>query len=192
MKSDVIVITSRGEGMEDALRQAEKTAAFAELSPKSAMHLRLLTEEMLGMVRSITGKVSCEYWIESKGQAFELHLHTSTQMNDEKRRQLLAASSTGKNEAARGIMGKIRTFFDPLDEVPVFFSASPDGTYTDMYGWSLRSYEKELEFERAEHREGAEEAWDELEMSIVSAVADDVKVSIRGRDVDMVIYKTVR
>ena len=26
-----------------------------------------------------------------------------------------------------------------------------------MYGWSLRSYEKELEAERAEHREGAEE-----------------------------------
>ena len=36
--------------------QAEKVAAYKGLSPKGALHLRLLTEEMMGMMRSITGE----------------------------------------------------------------------------------------------------------------------------------------
>ena len=40
------------------------------------------------------------------------------------------------------------------------------------------------------HRDpNALEAWDELEKSVVANVADNVKVFIRGRFVEMVIYK---
>ena len=35
----------------------------------------------------------------------------------------------------------------------------------------------------------AKEAWDELEKSVVAKVADDVKVAIRGRTVEMTIVK---
>ena len=37
--------------------------------------------------------------------------------------------------------------------------------------------------------EKAREMWDELEKSVVTHVADDVKVAIRGRTVEMAIYK---
>ncbi len=37
--------------------------------------------------------------------------------------------------------------------------------------------------------EDAREAWDELEKSVVAKVADDVKVSILGRVVEMIILK---
>jgi hypothetical protein len=40
-----------------------------------------------------------------------------------------------------------------------------------------------------ENMAGAAEAWDELEKSVVSNLADDVKVSINGRNVEMVILK---
>jgi len=56
MKSDIIQISSTGENMELALAQAAKVAAFNELEPRDSMHLRLLTEEMMGLMRSITGK----------------------------------------------------------------------------------------------------------------------------------------
>ena len=56
MKSDVITISNDGSGMEEALAQAEKVAQFKDLQPKDALHLRLLTEEMLGLMRSITGE----------------------------------------------------------------------------------------------------------------------------------------
>ena len=35
----------------------------------------------------------------------------------------------------------------------------------------------------------AKDAWDELEKSVVKHVADDIKVSIRGREAEMIIMK---
>ena len=49
--------------MEAALNQAEKVAAYKSLSPKNTLHLRLLTEEMMGMMRSITGETQGKFWI---------------------------------------------------------------------------------------------------------------------------------
>ena len=36
-----------------------------------------------------------------------------------------------------------------------------------------------------------QEEWDELEKSVVAKVADDVKVSMRGRNVEMIIVKKI-
>lgn len=188
MKTDVIVIYSDGSQMEEALLQAEKTAQYKGLSKKAALHLRLLTEEMLGMMRSITGNVKGRFWIEDEKGTFQLHLKVKTYVDFDKREQLLAASTSGKNEAARGIMGKIRTFFDPLDGMTVPFNSSPDGTSPD-YTWSMRAYEQSVQNQLDKQEAGAEEAWDELEKSVVNHLADDVKVSIQGRDVEMIIIK---
>ncbi len=51
MKSDVIKLTMAGDGIEDALHAASDSAAYRGLGKKEALHLRLLTEEMLGMLR---------------------------------------------------------------------------------------------------------------------------------------------
>ena len=45
MKTDVIAVSSKGNEIEEALALADKVAAYKNLSPKSALHLRLLTEE---------------------------------------------------------------------------------------------------------------------------------------------------
>ena len=87
MKTDIIVVSSKGERMEAALNQAEKVAAYKSLSPKNTLHLRLLTEEMMGMMRSITGETQGKFWIEDEDGVYELHLQVSTRMNSEKREQ---------------------------------------------------------------------------------------------------------
>ena len=56
MKTDVIAVSSSGNQIGKALEQVEKMAAFKGLSRKDTLHLRLLTEEMMGMMRSITGE----------------------------------------------------------------------------------------------------------------------------------------
>jgi len=188
MKTDVILISSEGEGTKEALDLAEKAAIYRGIAPKSALHLRLLTEELLGMMRSITKTCEGRFWIESIGANFQLHLQTETFVSFDKREQLLQASSSGKNEAAKGIMGKIRTFFDPLDGMPTYFSLNADGV-ADAQMWSMRAYEQNIAIMMENDMAEAQEAWDELEKSIVSHVADEVKVSIRGREVEMVIYK---
>ena len=190
MKTDVIMISNKGQDMDKALLQAEKTAQYKELGDKEALQLRLLTEEMLAMMRSITGTAEGRFWIEDEAEngEYRLHLQVETVVDFDKREKLLAASSSGKNEAARGLMGKIRAFFDPLDGIPVYMNVSADNMNTHM-SWSMRSYQEQIRLQLAENREGAKEAWDELEKSVVSHVADDIKVSIRGREVEMVIIK---
>ena len=112
MKTDVIVVSSKGNQMETALSQVEKVAAYKGLPAKGALHLRLLTEEMMSMMRSITGETEGKFWIEDNDGVYELHLLCETRMTSGKREKLLSTSSTGKNESARGLMGKLRDFFD--------------------------------------------------------------------------------
>ena len=67
MKSDVIEVSSREDRTGLVLELAERTAVYQKLSHKSALHLRLLTEEMMGMMRSITGETEGQPVREAQG-----------------------------------------------------------------------------------------------------------------------------
>ena len=198
MRSDVIEVSSRGEKMEAALKQADKVAAYKEMSPKNAVHLHLLTEEMMGLMRSITGDVTGKFWIEDENDEYQLHLQVEKWLTSETREKLLAASTTGKNSAAKGLMGRLRNFFEVGADEDVVAYTNPlvlPGMYETAaapkmdWEWSMVQYEEALASTRQENRETVQEARDELEKSVVAHVADDVKVSIRGRVVEMIIYK---
>ena len=197
MKTDVITVSAKGKQMETALQQVDKVAAYKELSPKNALHLRLLAEEMMSMMRSITGEPEGQFWIEDTNGEYRLHLRVATRLNFEKREQLLSVSATGKNESARGLMGRIRAFFDwGCDEdfggfagllmLPDAFEHSTSPTLD--WEWSMQRYEDALST-RIKEDNTALEAWDELEKSVVRHVADDVRVSISGGFVEMIILK---
>ena len=198
MKTDVIVVSSRGVRMEFALEQAEKTAAYKGLSAKNALHLRLLTEETMGLMRAITGETEGEFWIEDDGPEYELHLRVRTRMNSEKRDQLLSASSSGANESAKGLMGRLRDFFDREMDEDIAAAGSPlmlpdmyeSGSMTTLdWEWSMQTYQNQLATMVKQNNASAMEMWDELEKSVVTHVADDIKVSIRGQQVEMTILK---
>ena len=190
MKSDVISISTAEDRTELVLDTAERVAAYQRLSHKGALHLRLLAEEMMSMIRAVTGSVNGEFWIETAGEKHELHLHVGAVMNEQRRQQLLSASSSGKNEAERGFMGKLRAFFEPAATLPFFYFASGDGEFAEAV-WTLSVYQRELQQELQRNAPGAAESWDELEKSVVAHLADDVKVSIRGSDVEMTIIKEI-
>ena len=198
MKTDVIVISSRGNQIEAVLDQVEKVSAYKELSSKNALHLRLLAEEMMGMMRSLTGETEGEFWIEDEKAVYQLHLKVQTIMDPDKREQLLAASTSGKNESAKGLMGRLRDFFDRGTDGGYVSSLVLPSMYEHSttplldWEWSMLEYQKELSIQVETNESGAKEAWDELEKSVVAHVADDVKVSIRGRDVEMIIYKEMK
>ena len=196
MKTDIITVSSRGKRMESALGLVDKVAAYKELPPKSTLHLRLLAEEMMQMMRSITGETEGQFWIEDEDGEYRLHLQVATRLSTEKREQLLSVSASGKNESARGIMGRLREFFDwGCDEDYDGFSSSflPDALEHSAspmvdWEWSMHRYENSLA-DRLDRDEYAREAWDELEKSVVKNVADDVKVAIRNGSVEMIILK---
>ncbi len=196
MKSDVITVSSKGSRMETALNQAEKVAVYKELTGKNALQLRLLTEEMMGMMRSITGETEGQFWIEDEDGEYRLHLLVNTRMTSDKREQLLSAATSGKNESAKGLMGRLRDFFDrgadgDFSSSPLLLPEMDMGSTmpTLDWEWSMVRYESELSARMGRDDAAAKEAWDELEKSVVAQVADDVKVSIRGGAVEMIITK---
>lgn len=190
MKSDVINVSSKADQIEKVLSQAERVAVYQQLSPKAALRLRLLAEEMMSLVRAISGEVEGKFWIENKGSEYELHLLANIKTYYEEREKLLSVASSGKNEAHRGFLGKIRAFFEPIGEVPEFFDLSADELGA-VSVWSMRAYETTLRQYVQEERSGAAEAWDELEKSVLAHLADEVKVGIREDTVEMTVLKNL-
>lgn len=197
MKSDVIHVANDGAGVKEGRVQAEKVAVFLSLGKKDALHLALLTEEMMGMMLALTGQTEADFWIESEGKNVSLHLKAATAMNAEMRQKLLAASTTGKNVAVKGVMGKIKDIFqrllEPADDTVVPTAAFAQGMSAnpDTFGtlgvclWSLRQYKASLNA-----GVGPKKDWDELEKSIVSKLADEVQIGIIDEMVEMIIYKS--
>ena len=191
MKSEVIVVSSKGNGMDAALAQADKTADQMGLSPREALHMRLLVEELMSMVNSIIGQLEGKFWIETEDVAYRLYLQMASLLDTEQRKQLISASTSGKNEAHRGIMGKIRAFFEPMpiEDTPAYLAETiVTGDAGDELTWSLEAYRERL-LKRKDASAGAQEEWDELEKSVVSHIADNVTVSIHNYNVELMIYK---
>ena len=125
-----------------------------------------------------------DFWIEVENNKYELHtsLLPNKAMSSDKREKLLSISTSGKNEAGKGIMGKILLAVQMmmLDYSQVTTTA---GNFYEMgRSWSLETYRS-----YAKKQQG--EAWDELEKSIISNISDDVVVRIHEKKVEIVITK---
>lgn len=192
MKTEVIVVSSKENGMDLALDHVDELVTQLGLNPKDTMHLRLLVEEMLNLVRSIIGQLECKFWIETTDERYQLHLQTMTLLDREQRKQLISTSTRGKNEAHRGIMGKLRAFFEPLpiDDTPEYLLDTIDTMENGDLIWSLDAYRERLR-KKKDTAAGAQEEWDELEKSLVSHLADNIQVSISGYELNLIIYKKI-
>ena len=206
MQTDKIRVNSNGAGIESALEEVSKFSAYMELDGKSALRLRLLAEEMLGMVNAITGEFEADFWLEGERQKVcRLYLMAETRMNLSKKRELIEVSSDKKNAAYKGFMGKIRELMEEgvymADEVntatadmPFLYrtmgvcDAETAAMNSYVYQWSLAKYRAGID-DAKESDEDATEAWDELEKSIVANIADDVRVGVKGDTVELVIEK---
>lgn len=199
MRSDTIHVTNQGKGIDRALEQADAVAVFKSLDKKCALQLRLLTEEMMGMIRTLTGKREAVFWIEDVEGTLVLHLKTDTIMNTALRKQLLSATTSGSNAAAKGVMGKIRDLFErSLEPYDSSFESSYAAGWTYMSEdplasniaaqgvWSFNKYKLTV------GRDGSDnENWDELEKSIIANVADEVEIAIYDNTVEMIVYKKI-
>ena len=163
------------------------------LTRKQMLHLRMLTEELLGMLRAVAGDVQAVYWMIALKKDFELHLLAEVKMTKELREQLLSISSSGKNDAARGFMSRLRDIIfarmlpsSAGDCIGWISPAEPAGGFSE---WSMNRYVAGIESRQPD--DDAEDAiLDDIEKSIVARLADDVKVSVQGYTAEIVIYKS--
>ena len=172
MKSDVITITNRGEGFEQARKEALKVSVYKDLNEKDTRHMLLFTEEMLSVAGIIDTDLDASFWIEGNGKDVELHMTTTTVLDAKTRAQLIGAATSRKNEAAKSFLGKIRDAFEQAMASEYSSNEPPYEIQADIQGRDIQDPE-----------------WDEYECSILRRLADDVKVSIRGNVVDMTVSK---
>ena len=207
MISDKIPVTNTGAGVSAALEQVSASAAYHGLKAKEALRLRLLAEEMLGMLREITGETVATFWVEAEAKRYQLHLLAHPVLTGEMRKELISVSSSGKNAAAVGVMGKLRDIFErafdatEVEDPSAYYlqglllSSSAEGldpmaysANANMITWSMNRFKSTVAEEKEINAEAREE-WDELEKSIIANLSDEVSISIRGREVEMTVYK---
>ena len=200
-KVQEIRLSSSGEDMEAVLNEASEFSKSMDLSEKDSIRIRLLTEETMCMVRTLTGEVDLTLSFIGQDDMCIIKVETDTQINALKKDDILSVSKSGKNSEAKGIMGKIRDVFENVFMMPTadfvspsLMSGMPVESYSsqlmDTVCWTLADYRSEVETaaETIEKRE----KWDELEKSIVSNIADDVQVGVRGNHVVMSIFYSIK
>ena len=200
--TDKVKITNSGSGMSEALNITERAAGLLNLSTKDALRSRLLAEETLSMVRAVTGTFSADFWIEIEDRTFSIHLMAKSELDYQKRKELLSVSTTGKNTARLGIMEKVRGIieagiygFEESFRLQAEYGTGmfgygvlgipDDGMSEALYSWSMQKYRADVEAKGEEEADSV----DELEKSIIANIADDVKVGISKDSLELVVVK---
>ncbi len=179
----------------DTADMVHEYAEKEHISEKDERCISLLTEETVGMMAAMVGPFDAEIWLEGDHNACSVCLEAKV------------VPLCNGFEVPQGFMAKVGQIlhcsflFDSREEVPESLrSAIPDyitdgmGRHDDgslMVGkWSLTSCRRELK-EKAAFIAEAREALNEMEMSVVANLADEVIVGISGKGkIRMVITKS--
>ena len=205
MKSNICKLNEDLTCLEAVLAEVEKVTTYNALEDKKALRFRLLAEELCGMLPGLVENFSGEFWAENDGDDYELHVELKADdMSIDLRDELISVSKSGKNAAAKGVMGKIRAVAETmlLAASDPNIQTLPAGEFYDYHGynmgfgyidpiiaietgyeysWSLCNYKTAIEEK--------EDAYAELERSIVAKLADDVIVGVSGKKLKLLLKK---
>ena len=197
MKSNICVIERGGLGLENVLSEVEKVTDYSGMQKKEALRLRLLAEELVGMLSELVKNFEGRFWIQNNENKYELHAELSVEtLSIEKKEALIAVSANKKNAAAKSFMGKIRdivqnmllhseeSWQDGVADIDYLYDYNTADVHY-VYAWTLDHYAKQ----QKERLFDSSEEWDQLEKSIVAKLADDVVVGVRGKKVEIIIKK---
>jgi hypothetical protein len=188
MKTNVIKINQSEDNLNKILVETGKVAEISSLNNKQSLRVRLIAEEFVGMLKELSTDFDGEFWIENENLSFSFvsQIHINEAMDLQTKRRFIDISSSKKN-TTKGIMGKIRDIVENLlypenamySSKFVAYQLESAVLLNDQ--WTLNKY-KDAERNNPE-------PWDELEKSIIANLADDVIVSVKGSNVEIVILK---
>ena len=195
MRSNVCRIEKGTKDLDAILRESERVAEYNGLDHKETLQLRLLCEEIDGMLPYIIDEFEGDFWIDYEDGVCKVNVSVKIpELDSGKKSELIGVSKSKKNAAAVGIVGKIRSAIEDFFLAPdsteslgcaasVFLPAAGYSEGVDYsYLWSLNQYRGAVKEEQVEE-------WDELEKSVIASVADDVIVGIKGKRADIVVVK---
>jgi hypothetical protein len=188
MKTNVIKINQSEDNLNKILVETGKVAEISSLNNKQSLRVRLIAEEFVGMLKELSTDFDGEFWIENENLSFSFvsQIHINEAMDLQTKRRFIDISSSKKN-TTKGIMGKIRDIVENLlypenamySSKFVAYQLESAVLLNDQ--WTLNKYK--------DSERNNPEPWDELEKSIIANLADDVIVSVKGSNVEIVILK---
>ena len=196
MISNVCRIEKGTRDLDAILKESQKVAVYNELSNKQALQLRLLCEEIDGMLPKIIDDFNGDFWIEFVDGVCKVKASVEfAEFSAEKKDALVDVAKNKKNAAVVGIVGKIRSELENifLDETALQICAMSSGSFRLATGysegvdyaylWTLEQYRENV------NKDEKPEDWDELEKSVIASVADDIIVGVKGKKADITIVK---
>ena len=198
MKSNVCKIENGTRDLAVILKESERVAEYNCLTDMQALQLRLLCEEVDGMLPNIIDDFKGSLWIEYDNGICKVNVSIKIpELTAGRKRDLVEISSNKKNASATGIVGKIRCAVeDFLLNEEEYVSSTSAGLFHHSTGfsdgvdysyiWSLEQYKNTV------NEETETVAWDELEKSVIASVADDVIVGVMGNRADIIIVKNFK
>ena len=195
MKSNVCKIENGSKDLEAIFKESEIVAKNNGLTHKQTLQLRLICEEIDGMLPNVVDNFEGKLWFEFDSGVCKVNVSVELEeLTSSKKNELISFAKNNKNAAATGVVGKIRSmienFFlcqDTMEEIALssgsFHLSTGYSEGVDFpYFWSLNQYRSSIPTEQKND-------WDELEKSVIASVADDIIVGVKGKRVDIVIIK---
>ena len=150
-------------------------------------------------MNAMTGDFKAVLWFERTVSEASVNLTAKTEYMDlDMKEDLLSFSTSGKNASTKGFMAKVGDIiengilnFENVMKLEQQYGGGyiGYGTVSGMssdfaLSWSLAQYRNTLDEARTDDTI-AEEAWDELEKSVVASLAKDVTVGVKKGTVEM-------
>lgn len=186
-KSLLCPLTGAASELERALNETERFCKEENLDEKQTMHMRLLAEEVMGMVGSLLRVNDGVYWVEHNDDGYELHLKANAPVGENAKTILIGVSSDNRNAAYDGIKGKLRRVIDAM-VLPVgttatvtqesMTSVSYQPTYME---WDYHTYMDNLKADKKASE------WDELEKSVLGKLTRNIIIGVRPMSVDITL-----
>lgn len=195
MISNICKIEKGTKDLDAILKESERVALYNGFNKKQTLQLRLICEEIDGMLPNIIGNFDGELWIEYENGVCKVTASVNIpDLDINGKEELIKVAKNKKNAAVVGIASKIRNTIENF-----FLEKWLMGTYSSAVGafhmstgycegvdysylWTLNQYKDTV-------KDSKQEEWDELEKSIIANLADDVIVGVKGKQAKIVVVK---
>lgn len=174
------------------LTEVETFCDEGNIGEKDRLHLRLISEEIMDVLPKLLSFCDGELWLERTGDMVEVHAAIYADRPDKEYRERLQAL-TGHHEKKGAV-----SFFDKIrNETAKWLEKIllREKDFRDSEYWSLLGYKEEADGGDDLLPIGNDgknsDRMTRIERSVITNIADDVTVKIRGHLVDIVVKKGV-
>ena len=189
MKTDVITLDNKGDYLQVALDRIEGLAKAAPLSGKDSLYLRLMAEELFGIVSADAGDFTAKFWAENNDNDYRVVLEADAkELSDSAKKDLISISSSGENTDNFGIMDKVGSLFS-------FFAKGGSSNASAAFGYGYNESADDISWSLKDYRttvkdKNLDAPLEELSKSVIANVVDDIVVGVKDKKVKIELFKT--